>query len=223
MTSNVPGSFGKRAINGMIAVRTAPVVSPRRPLPTSVHSHTTTQQVGSSSAWPIRPETQPGRVARAASAASASVWNVDGSSTPDTLATSSTGPPWQDGAMAAKSRPRNQRRTSSGSARPTPRRPDPRVRQNVPPEKIVNPVAARTAPALAWLGRLPKFVLPAFVAVALVGGLIAGGILGLVLLVLVVGLLGWLLAVFWPMLPNSGRALRVAALLAVVVVGVLNI
>lgn len=133
--------------------------------------------------------------------------------------------------MAAKSRSRNQRRSPSknttssptNTARPAPRRPDPRVRQNVPPEKIVNSVAARTAPALAWVGRLPKLVLPVFVAVALVGGLIVGGIFGLVLLVLVVGLLGWLLAVFWPMLPNSGRALRVAALLAVVVVGVLNI
>lgn len=125
--------------------------------------------------------------------------------------------------MAAKSRPRNQRPGSANRARPAPRRPDPRVRQNVPPDKLVNSVAARTATGLAWLGRLPKLVLPVFVAVALVAGLIVGGILGLVLLVLVVALLGWLLAVFWPMLPNSGRALRVAALLAVVVVGVLNI
>lgn len=125
--------------------------------------------------------------------------------------------------MAAKSRPRNRRPHSSASARPATRRPDPRIRQNVPVDKIVNPVAARTAGGLAWLGRLPKGLLPAFVAIGLVGGLIVGGIVGLVLLVLVVGLLGWLLAAFWPMLPNSGRALRVAALLAVIVVGVLNV
>lgn len=125
--------------------------------------------------------------------------------------------------MAAKSRPRNPRSGASRGARPGPRRPDPRVRQNVPPEKIANKVAVRTAPGLAWLGRMPKLVLPAFVAIGVVGGLIAGGALGLVLLLLVVGLLGWLLAVFWPLLPNSGRALRVAALLAVVVVAVLNI
>lgn len=125
--------------------------------------------------------------------------------------------------MAAKSRPRNRRSNSSASARPATRRPDPRIRQNVPADKIVNPVAARTATGLAWLGRLPKIVLPAFVAIGVVGGLIVGGIVGLVLLVLVVGLLGWLLAAFWPMLPTSGRALRVAALLAVIVVGVLNV
>jgi hypothetical protein len=87
----------------------------------------------------------------------------------------------------------------------------------------VNKVAERTATGLAWLGRLPKLVLPAFVAIGLLTGLIVGGIVGLVLLVLVVGLLGWLLAAFWPMLPNAGRVLRVAALLAVVVVGVLNL
>lgn len=125
--------------------------------------------------------------------------------------------------MAAKSRPHNRRSNSSASARPAARRPDPRIRQNVPADKIVNPVAARTASGLAWLGRLPKIVLPAFVAIGVVGGLIVGGIVGLVLLVLVVGLLGWLLAAFWPMLPTSGRALRVAALLAVIVVGVLNV
>lgn len=129
--------------------------------------------------------------------------------------------------MAAKPRPRNTRPARAGSTgragRPAARRPDPRVRQNVPPEQIVNKVAARTASGLAWLSRLPKGVLPAFVAIGLVAGLIVGGILGLVLLVLVVSLLGWLLAAFWPMLPNAGRALRVAALLAVVVVAVLNV
>ncbi|MBA3742726.1 DUF6703 family protein [Sporichthya sp.] len=121
--------------------------------------------------------------------------------------------------MAAKPRPRNQR----PGPRPTAPRPDPRVRQNVPVEQVANKVATVTAPALAWMGRLPKLVLPGFVAIGLVVGLIAGGVLGLVLLVLVAGLLGWLLAAFWPMLPTAGRLLRVAALLAVVVVGVLNI
>ncbi len=125
--------------------------------------------------------------------------------------------------MAAKPRPRNQRPSGARSTgRPAARRPDPRIRPGVPPDRIVNPVAARTATGLAWLGRLPKLVLPAFVAIGLLVGLIVGGIVGLVLLILVVGLLGWLLAAFWPMLPNAGRALRVAALLAVIVVGVLN-
>lgn len=125
--------------------------------------------------------------------------------------------------MAAKPRPHNRRPAGSASGRPTARKPDPRVRQNVPAEQVANKVAVATASGLAWLGRLPKLVLPGFVAIGLVTGLIVGGIPGLVLLVLVVGLLGWLLAAFWPMLPNAGRVLRVAALLAVVVVGVLNL
>ncbi len=220
--SKVPGSLGRRAISGMIAIRTAPVVRPRRPLPTSSHSHTSTQQSGSSTARPTRPQTQPGRVASAARAASASAWKASGSVTPGTRATSNTRTPWQDGRMAAKSRSRNQRPGAPRGGRPTPRTPHPRVRQNVPVEAVANKVAVRTAPGLAWMGRLPKIVLPAFVAIGVVGGLIAGGILGLVLLVLVVGLLGWLLAAFWPMLPTAGRVLRVAALLAVVVVAVLE-
>jgi hypothetical protein len=123
--------------------------------------------------------------------------------------------PWQDGEMAAKPRPRNQR--------PGARRPNPRVRQNVPVEKVANKVAVATAPGIVFLGRLPKGVLPAFIAIGLVVGLITGGIVGLVLLLAVVGVLGWMLAAFWPMLPNGGRALRVTALLAVVVVAVLNL
>lgn len=117
--------------------------------------------------------------------------------------------------MAAKPRPRNQR--------PVARRPDPRVRQNVPAQQVANKVAHATAPGIAYLGRLPKGVLPAFVAIGLVVGLIAGGILGLVLLVLVTALMAWLLAAFWPMLPNGGRVLRALALVAVVVVGILNV
>jgi hypothetical protein len=97
------------------------------------------------------------------------------------------------------------------------------VRQNVPVDKIANKVAQRTAPGIAFLGRLPKLLLPGFVAVGLVVGLIVGGPVGLVLLVVVAGLMAWLLAAFWPMLPTGGRLLRAAALVLVVVVGVLNL
>jgi hypothetical protein len=97
------------------------------------------------------------------------------------------------------------------------------VRQNVPVEQVANRVAQATAPGLAALGRMPKLFLPGFVAIGLVVGLIAGGILGLVLLVIVTGLMAWLLAAFWPMLPTGGRILRALALVAVVVVGVLNV
>jgi hypothetical protein len=87
-------------------------------------------------------------------------------------------------------------------------------------EQVANRVATATASGIAFLGRLPKGLLPAFVAIGLVLGLINGGILGLVLLVAVAGLLGWLLAAFWPMLPAGGRVLRAGALVAVIVVAV---
>ncbi len=93
----------------------------------------------------------------------------------------------------------------------------------MPVDKVANKVAHATAPGIAALGRMPKGVLPAFVAIGLVVGLLVGGPVGLVLLVLVAGLMGWLLAAFWPMLPNGGRILRALALAAVVVVGVLNL
>ena len=97
------------------------------------------------------------------------------------------------------------------------------MRQHVPVDKVANRVAQATAPGIAVLGRMPKGVLPGFVAIGLVVGLIVGGPVGLILLVLVAGLMAWLLAAFWPMLPNGGRVLRALALVAVVVVGVLNL
>jgi hypothetical protein len=124
--------------------------------------------------------------------------------------------------MAAKPRPRNQR-PAPGRGQQRARDPHPRVRQNVPVDQVANKVAQATAPGIAFLGRMPKLFLPGFVAVGLVAGLIAGGIVGLVLLVVVAGLMAWLLAAFWPMLPTGGRILRALALVAVVVVGVLNL
>lgn len=127
--------------------------------------------------------------------------------------------------MAVRPRPRNAR--SAGPRRgpalpPAARRPDPRVRQNVPAEQVANRVAVATASGIAFLGRLPKGLLPGFVAVGLVVGLITGGVVGLVLLVAVAALMGWLLAAFWPLLPTAGRTVRAAALIAVVVVAVLR-
>lgn len=123
--------------------------------------------------------------------------------------------------MAAKSRPQGKRPAPSRGQQAK-RRPDPRVRQNVPVEKVANKVAVATSPGIAFIGRMPKLLLPALVAIGLVFGLINGGVVGLVLLVAVCALMGWLLAAFWPMLPTGGRLLRAAALLAVVVMAVVR-
>lgn len=121
--------------------------------------------------------------------------------------------------MAAKPKPKNAR----PAARPAPSRPAPAPRQSTPAEPVVNKVAAASAPALAVLSRLPKALLPALVAIGVVGGLALGGIGGFVILLAVVGLLGWLLAAFWPMIPTPGRVVRVGALLADLAFGILNL
>lgn len=121
--------------------------------------------------------------------------------------------------MAANSKSRTKAKKRPASAR----RPVPSRAAPAAPEPVVNRIAVATAPGLASLARLPKFLMPALVAVGVVGGLALGGIAGLVCLLAVVALLGWLLAAFWPLIPASGRVLRVAALIAVLAVGIINL
>ncbi len=121
--------------------------------------------------------------------------------------------------MAAKPKSKNTR----PAARPAARRPAPAPQPSAPPEPVVNRVAASTAPALARLSRLPKAFLPVLVAVSVIAGLALQGIVGLLILVAVVALLGWLLAAFWPMIPTPGRVIRVGALVAVLAIGVLQL
>jgi len=93
----------------------------------------------------------------------------------------------------------------------------------VPDEKVANKVAVASAPALARLMGLPKYV-PALVAlVVLFSGLAIGGVVGLILLLGLAGVLGWFLAAFWPMTPTGGRVLRLAVVIGLVVVGVANV
>jgi hypothetical protein len=87
---------------------------------------------------------------------------------------------------------------------------------------LANRVAVATAPGLAMLLALPKRVLPVAVAIMLLAGLIAGGIVGMVLLLTLAGVLGWLLAAFWPVTPPTGRVMRMAVVLGLAVVGVLK-
>jgi len=86
----------------------------------------------------------------------------------------------------------------------------------VRPEDVANPVAVAGAPALARLLHLPRWLPPLVAAAVLFTGLAAGGVVGLVLLLVLAAGLAWLLAAFWPMTPNSGRVLRTAVVLVVV-------
>ena len=88
---------------------------------------------------------------------------------------------------------------------------------------MANKVAVATAPALARLMAVPKYV-PMLVSLAvLFAGLALGGVAGLVLLLALAGVLGWFLAAFWPVTPTGGRVLRLAVLIGLVVIGVANV
>jgi hypothetical protein len=87
---------------------------------------------------------------------------------------------------------------------------------------LTNRVAVATAPGLALLLALPKLVLPVTIALMLLIGLVAGGLVGLILLLALAGTLGWLLAVFWPVTPPTGRLLRMTVILAIAAAGVLK-
>jgi hypothetical protein len=93
----------------------------------------------------------------------------------------------------------------------------------VPDARVANKVAVRSAPALARLMALPKFV-PALAALAvLFAGLALGGVIGLVLLLALAGVLGWFLAAFWPVTPTGGRVLRLAVVVGLIAIGVANV
>lgn len=118
-------------------------------------------------------------------------------------------------------------RTRSGNpaARPAPRpatRPAPRTTPSGRPIVAPTKVAVTTAPMLARISALPKLLLPVTIGILVLVGLAVGGIAGLVCLTGVAVLLGWLLAVFWPITPGPGRALRLLAIVALVAVGIAN-
>ncbi|HZE67669.1 MAG TPA: hypothetical protein VE081_13615 [Sporichthyaceae bacterium] len=115
-------------------------------------------------------------------------------------------------------------RSRPGLPGSTSRRTPPLVRPDVAEEKVVvNKVAAASAPALARLMGLPRFVAPIIALVVLFAGLAVGGVVGLALLLALAGTLGWFLAAFWPMTPTSGRVLRLSVVLGLVLIAILNV
>jgi len=115
------------------------------------------------------------------------------------------------------------RRQPPRGARPPARAIRPQFRQAVPDEKVANRVAVASGPVLAKLVGLPRYVPALGALVVLFAGLIAGGVIGLLLLFALAAGLGWFLAVFWPMTPTSGRVLRLAVVVALVVIGIANL
>jgi hypothetical protein len=105
-------------------------------------------------------------------------------------------------------------------ARPAPSRPAPRTTPSGRPLVPPNKVAVTTAPMLARISALPKALLPVTIGVLVIVGLAVGGVGGLVCLLGVAAILGWLLAVFWPVTPGPGRVLRLLAIVALVAVGI---
>jgi hypothetical protein len=97
------------------------------------------------------------------------------------------------------------------------------MRQGVPDEKIANQVAVATAPWLARLLALPRFLVPIVAVVALFGGLALGGIGGLLILWALGAVLAWFLVAFWPLTTNGGRVLRTLVVLAVFAAGLVNL
>ena len=78
----------------------------------------------------------------------------------------------------------------------------------------------RSVPGLLLLHRLPRWVVLVGVALLVAGGLFLGGIVGGILLLVLAGFLGWLVALSWPVLSAPARLIRLVVVLAVAVVAV---
>lgn len=70
-----------------------------------------------------------------------------------------------------------------------------------------------SAPILLFIHSLPRWVFPLFTGVLLLAGLfVPSGIIGGILLAMLGLILGWLVALSWPLLPNGSRIIRVIML-----------
>ena len=81
-----------------------------------------------------------------------------------------------------------------------------------------------SAPYLVKLHSLPRWALPILMTALLLVGLFAnpeapaGFWLGLISMLIIVGILAWLLALSWPLLTSSSRALRTFVALVLFVI-----
>jgi hypothetical protein len=70
------------------------------------------------------------------------------------------------------------------------------------------PIGPRSAAALAWLSRVPRFVLIIGVVAIFAGGLLLPGLPGGLLLAGLAALTGWLASLSWAGQPMALRAVR---------------
>ena len=96
-------------------------------------------------------------------------------------------------------------------------RPAPQARARAPREPLVPQPAPgrrgraerRSAPALLWLSSKPTFLLPLLSVVLLLVGLAAPMAVGVPVLLVLAGLVGWLSYLSWPAVVGAQRVLRV--------------
>lgn len=98
------------------------------------------------------------------------------------------------------------RRRPAGRSRPRTSRP-PVVAQPAP--GLRGRAERASAPALLWLSSKPTFLLPVLTVVLLVVGLAAPAAVGVPVLLLLAGLVGWLSYLSWPVVRGVQRVLRV--------------
>lgn len=73
-------------------------------------------------------------------------------------------------------------------------------------------VERRSAPALIWLKSKPTALLPVVSVALLLGGLVAPPSIGVVLLLALLALVGWLTYLSWPVVQGGARIVRMVTL-----------
>ena len=112
------------------------------------------------------------------------------------------------------------RRAPSPSSRdrraPSRSSPEPRA----PASSLRSAVEQRSGVLLVALSRQPRWLLPLVSALLLGGVVLLPPVAALACLVLLLALVGWLSYLSWPVVDARGRAVRLASLTVIVVLGV---
>jgi hypothetical protein len=118
-----------------------------------------------------------------------------------------------------------QRRQAAAARNREPAGPAPGPRRPLPPGESLltldagplrRAVERRSAPFLIVMHRLPRLILPLLMAVLFGIGVIVAGPLGIVALCLLLAFLGWLSYLSWPAVNARGRVIRLALLVLLV-------
>lgn len=125
------------------------------------------------------------------------------------------------GAMSkkkGKSRKPPQTRANRATQRPLSLRPQQPVASSPSPSRSA--LERRSASALLFLHRLPRWLLPVVVGVLLLLGLAIPDAWAGIFLLLIAGLFGWLLALSWPVITVNSRIFRCIVVVVVAAGGI---